>query len=571
MISAHDIAQQIGAKRAGAGYLGRCPAHDDKHASLTIAQGDRVPVVLNCKAGCDFHAIEVALGFTKGELSSSSQASAQSRKSYGQQLVATYVYRNVDGSVFARKQRYIDDVGAKSFLWSRPDPVNADRWIKGTDGFIPLYRLPELIGARADETVLIVEGEKDADRLASLGLVVTTTPNGASSKWRDADSEYFAGRRVCVIADDDEPGRKKAADTAAALRDVAAFVGVTTLPNPNRIPKFDASDFLDAGGALENLKRAIDGSFAPRLPAEVVSPQSLTDRVLRLYEGGDEPGVYAGYEKLRNLYRPRLADITIITGGPNAGKSTFLDDMMVRIACGDESPSGEQSAGWRWLIFSPEQSSVERHAKQLLKKIVCKPFDEGRTPRMSVGELQIGMKLVNEYFTMIDPTVSTCTLDRILDVAHQCNSMRRIHGLVIDPFSVISATSLSKGQSEHEFVNAMLSKLRIFARAEEVHVIVVAHPTKMRREEGESEYPVVRPWDISGSAHWYNHADAILSVWRAMKDPTRAASGEVEIHVQKIRVQPETGTLGMARLYFDRVTTRFNDDIGVRRAPWETA
>jgi twinkle protein len=571
VISAHDIARQIGAKRAGDGYLGRCPAHDDKHASLTIAEGDRVPVVMNCKAGCDFHDIEAALGFTKGELSSSVHASALDPKR-SRQLVATYTYRNVvDGSTFARKERYIDDVGSKTFLWSRPDPANPDRWIAGTTGVIPLYRLPELVGARADETIVIVEGEKDADRLALLGFVVTTTPNGASSKWRPADSEYFAGRRVCVIADDDEPGRKKAADTAAALRDVASAIGVTTLPNPNRLKGFDASDFLDSGASLADLNRAIDGAFQPRLPAEVVSPQALTDLVQRLYEGGDQPGVYPGYEKLRNLFRPRLGEITIVTGAPGAGKSTFIDAVMVQLSCGDESPSGEQSAGWKFAVCSPEQSSVERHAKQLLKKIVCKPFEEGRTPRMSLVDLQVGMKLVNEYFTMIDPTVSTCTLDRILEVAHEINGRRRIQGLVIDPYNVIAATSRSKGESEHEFVNTMLTKLRMFARAEDVHIIVVAHPTKMRREEGESEYPVVRPWDISGSAHWYNGADAILSVWRAMKDPTRAASGEVEIHVQKIRFQPECGQLGMARLYFDRVTTRFHDDLGARRAPWEVA
>ena len=113
---------------------------------------------------------------------------------------------------------------------------------------------------------------------------------------------------------------------------------------------------------------------------------------------------------------------------------------------------------------------------------------------------------------------------------------------------------------EHEFIAEMLAKLRVFAQTERMHVVVVAHPTKMRREEGETEYPVVRPWDISGSGHWFNHADEIVSVWRAMKDQERVERGEVEIHVQKIRFQPECGTLGMARLYFDRVTTRFLEE-----------
>ena len=45
-----------------------------------------------------------------------------------------------------------------------------------------LYRLPELL-ARPDEPVYVVEGEKDADRLASMGLLATTNSGGAG-KWQ---------------------------------------------------------------------------------------------------------------------------------------------------------------------------------------------------------------------------------------------------------------------------------------------------------------------------------------------------------------------------------------------------
>ena len=115
----------------------------------------------------------------------------------------------------------------------------------------------------------------------------------------------------------------------------------------------------------------------------------------------------------------------------------------------------------------------------------------------------------------------------------------------------------------------MLAKVRTFAQSERMHVVIVAHPTKLQREENDPEYPVVRPYSISGSAHWYNHADAIVSVWRALKDEERARRGEVEIHVQKIRFVPECGQLGMAKLYFDRVTTRFLESPPIHLAPWE--
>jgi twinkle protein len=554
-----------GVRRSGTGYLGRCPAHDDAHPSLKIAEGDSQPVVMDCKAGCSFRSIEAAMGFEAGALSRKREAGR------ARQVVATYTYRNSDGSVFARKERCLDDVGAKRYQWSRPDPNRPDGWLSGTKGEIPIYRLPELIGASTDETVMLVEGEKDADRLADLGFVVTTTPNGAGSKWRNSDSPHFMGRKVCIIADDDEPGRKKASDNAEALRDVASAVGVVILPNPERRRGFDVSDFLDAGGALEELTRLVSAALAPRLPAEVVTPEELNDRVTRLWEHGDQPGVFPGWDRLDPLFRPREGELTIVTGAPNAGKSTFLDDMMVRISCGDASSQGRTCAGWRWLVFSAEQFPPERHASKLLQKLLAKPFGQGPSRRITREEIGIGMNLLHEHFVMLNPSLTSCTLDRILEIGRELNAKRKLNALVIDPFNIISANSRSKGESEHEFVNAMLARLRTFAQSERMHVFVVAHPTKMRRDEGETEYPVPRPWDISGSAHWFNHADAILCVWRAMRDTDRIGRGEVEIHSQKIRFQPECGQLGMVRLYFDRITTRFLEEPAIRLAPWEKA
>lgn len=175
-------------------------------------------------------------------------------------VTATCVYRNEAGNVVARRELHVDDVGGKTFRWSRPDPANAGAWIPGCNN-VPLYRLPELVES-ATTAIVVVEGEKDADRLAELGYVTTTTPGGAGAKWRDADAAYFAGRRVCIIADDDEPGRRKASDTAEALKGIAAAVGMIALPNPARIKGFDASDFLQSGGTTDELRALIEGCVA---------------------------------------------------------------------------------------------------------------------------------------------------------------------------------------------------------------------------------------------------------------------------------------------------------------------
>ena len=66
--------------------------------------------------------------------------------------------------------------------------------------------------------VLVVEGEKDVDRLRSLGFTATCNFNGAG-KWGDGHTQSMpAGRDVVILADADKPGMKHAETVAAALQ-----------------------------------------------------------------------------------------------------------------------------------------------------------------------------------------------------------------------------------------------------------------------------------------------------------------------------------------------------------------
>ena len=81
-----------------------------------------------------------------------------------------------------------------------------------------IYRWPEIL-QYADGTIFVCEGEKDADRIASLGHCATTVAGG---KWTDDCVKALAGRDVVILEDADEAGRKKALTAAAALHGTAA-------------------------------------------------------------------------------------------------------------------------------------------------------------------------------------------------------------------------------------------------------------------------------------------------------------------------------------------------------------
>ncbi|MEW6771236.1 MAG: DUF927 domain-containing protein [Bacillota bacterium] len=245
MITLDDILSRVREpKPDGKGsYMAFCPCHPDgtkqgpghPRRSLRITPKDD-KVLLYCFAGCRYEDIIAALGL------------ARERKQNHQEPEAVYRYTDESGKLLFEVCRF----PGKRFVQRRPDGAGGWKWnLEGVRRV--LYRLPEVLAAvHEDRTVFVVEGEKDADRLAAIGLTATTCPGGAG-KWRREYSEALRGADVVILPDSDEPGRKHAEQVAKSLRGVAASVKVLELPG---LPeKGDVSDWLAGGGTAEELLR----------------------------------------------------------------------------------------------------------------------------------------------------------------------------------------------------------------------------------------------------------------------------------------------------------------------------
>jgi len=101
-----------------------------------------------------------------------------------------------------------------------------------------------------------------------------------------------------------------------------------------------------------------------------------------------------------------------------------------------------------------------------------------------------------------------------------------------------------------------LRRIRLFAQAHQVHVWIVAHPQKLQRDPKTGQYPVVGPYEISGSANWHNKPDVCISIWR--ERVADGSSREVQVHVQKVRSK-YVGHIGMAQLEWNKVNGRYHD------------
>lgn len=271
------LARLVNVKKNPTGWSATCPAHDDGTPSLSISEGDGGRCLLHCHAGCTHYAICAALELEQRDLfpKPDDQISARPHKLPTSQLVASYDYRDEHGGLMFQVQRF----NPKTFRQRHPGKNG--RWIYSMEGVrrVP-FRLPELLLAAPTDWVFITEGEKDADRLTHAGLVATTNPGGAG-KWSFVDDSALHGRRICLLPDNDEPGRSHSRDIAERLHGKAAEVRILELPGI--APKGDISDWLDSGCTVKELLELADAapSFDPRrksspdeLPMQALSSQS---------------------------------------------------------------------------------------------------------------------------------------------------------------------------------------------------------------------------------------------------------------------------------------------------------
>lgn len=236
-------------QKNGDGYKALCPAHEDHNPSLSIKEVDGGRVCVKCFAGCPTPRIIEEIGLRMADLA----PARTTTKSKGK-IVATYDYRDADGVLLYQVVRF----DPKGFSQRRPD--GNGKWTWNLNGVRRvLYRLPELLTAPADSWVVAVEGEKDGDNLARAGIVATTSPQGAG-KWDTVDDSPLHGKKVCVIADKDKPGRDHAADIVRSLYGKVASLKVIELPGDN---VKDASDWIAAGGTKDELLRLIEAAPEP--------------------------------------------------------------------------------------------------------------------------------------------------------------------------------------------------------------------------------------------------------------------------------------------------------------------
>lgn len=276
------LAKLPGAKKVGHGWSARCPAHEDRRASLSIAQSDDGTVLLKCHAGCDTAAVLAAVGLTLANLftprkyatpvrngkappdgrtfATAKDAVADLERRLGNRS-AMWTYHNAQGEPAGVVVRW-DKLSGKDI---RPVSRHVDGWhIGAMPDPRPLYHLPDLA---ASQRVLVCEGEKAADAAKSLGFTATTSAGGAQAASK-TDWRPLASKEVWILPDNDSPGRKYADSVAGILvkltpAPVIRIVELPDLPDGGDIVDWinsrgDAAEAETMRAAVESLALAVE-------------------------------------------------------------------------------------------------------------------------------------------------------------------------------------------------------------------------------------------------------------------------------------------------------------------------
>lgn len=231
--------------------------------------------------------------------------------------VATYHYLAADAvTVLGIVRRYetggVDDAGKpkKTFRPQRPDGK------AGMPDVRPLYRIPQITSA---SEVVLVEGEKCADALDSLGISATTQMGGANADPQKTDWKPLAGKSVAVWQDNDAAGSGLTERVRASLEAIGCRVRVVVVP-PGKPRGWDAADAvaegLDVAGFLEE----------PR--AEKVRRESRF-RILDISEIGDiEPPEW----RIDGIFPSH--GTSALYGAPGSLKTFAALDMAMHMASG---------------------------------------------------------------------------------------------------------------------------------------------------------------------------------------------------------------------------------------------
>ncbi len=457
-----------------------CPFHDDKSPSLSI---NLKTGVYNC-FGCerkgnifkfyqqkhrvdDYKTISALTKFLK--VNDTGPQKNGKAETY-------YDYLDQDEQIRMRVCRS----GNKKFRQCSPDGNGGwARTIRGVER-IP-YNLPKVIKA---DTVFIVEGEKDADNLSEIDITASCNPMGAG-KWKKSYNQYFEGKHIIVLPDNDNEGRKHAEQVANSLYKTAKSVKVVELPG---LPeKGDVSDWLDSGNTKEQLWDLIGNTDKWTPDTNLPTPKS--DQALTCISITDL--LKAEYPSLEGIIDRGILPEgggLIIAGESEAGKSLITMEWAIRLSIRDDILGGlfPVPKSRKVIIFQNENPlpQVQNRIEKMLPglKITNPPN------KLFFADTEFQYDLLN----------NKC-VEEMIRAIEDCGA----EVFIIDPLSSFHSVN----ENDNSMMRSVLDKITYISRKTGAASIVLHHFGKPVKDRAES-------YRVRGASAIKDWCDTLITLTR---------------------------------------------------------
>ena len=393
------------------------------------------------------------------------------------------------------------------------------------------YNIDSLIG---QTSCIIHEGELDAASSIAAGFKgVISVPTGANSNlsWLDRFMEtHFEDLEEIIIAVDTDSAGIRLRDELVNRLGAERCRVVAYGPDCK-----DANEHLVKYG-LESLRIAIEQ--AVEVPLEgIFTAADLHGDLRALFDNGFGPGAETGWEEMDKICTYERRRNIIVTGTPGAGKSEWVDELVLRLCLRHQ---------WKIGFFSPENIPIVYHLRKLIEKLTGHRFQNGCG--MTEGLLARSEEFLAENVSHIS-LKGNATPDRVLAKARELVVRRGCRIFVFDPLNRFDHEP-APGQTETQYISNVLNKFTEFATQYNCLLILVAHPRKMNRNPTTGATPRVEMYDINGSADFYNKADYGIVVERDKE------IGITRVYVDKVKFK-HLGVGGVATFVYDPVNGRY--------------
>jgi len=267
-MQAEQIAKTLGnAKKANGQWVASCPVpghgkgNGDKNPSLSISINDEGKPLFHCHGGCSQEDVFNTIKDMRllPELEERPDPLANIKPLPVVQFDHEWEYQDENKTTVFVKQRLKIGENKKTYRLYKVDADGRRHTTLGDARIVP-YNLPAMLDAKsAGRIIYLVEGEKAADALQSLGVTATTAHTGAGS-WPEAITEYFAGANVVILPDNDLPGWRYAQKAVDAILPIAKNVKVVDLQLQGAGD--DAWEFVnEQGKTREDLIELVKATF----------------------------------------------------------------------------------------------------------------------------------------------------------------------------------------------------------------------------------------------------------------------------------------------------------------------